>query len=144
MKQVLRESNGMRLWRSVTFNVVRSGQPRPYADSVTELEVTFTGASRSSFPDKEIPFATMPPFCREDWEDRPGRKIFFHGTIEDKERQHNERIKSVVRALYPWQTDSTVGENRTMGGSWLQTFEHVRRDDWSNTYRFVIVTPYMD
>jgi hypothetical protein len=125
---------------------IRSGQPRPYADSVNEFLLTFTGGTPSSTPGQELAHATMPPYASMA---RPGViiKSYPERTEEERERLHYYHVKKIANALalhHGWDVDETAGERRRMGQSWLKEFEHVEGDGFSNTYRFLIIDPFMD
>lgn len=127
-------------WKRVTVRTLRAGQPRPYADEVNEYLVTFEGGTPSSEEGAEIPFAVMRP---------PGppspNVVFMAPPHEVRAERHMDRIKEIVQAIArPWDTDSTKGEQRRMGGSWLETFALVDEGDFHATYRVVVKIPYMD
>lgn len=48
-------------WWRVTVAVLRSGQTRPYADSVTVAEIAFEGGCGSNMPGYDLPHASRPP-----------------------------------------------------------------------------------
>lgn len=136
-------------WSSVFIEHVRAGQPRPYADSVYEYLVTFAGGSPSTIRGWHLPFATMPPFDPSRYE-RPGSIVHDrHSKAEDpmaeRKKEHDGRIKAKIRAATkPWDTDSTLGEARKMGGTWLETFEVAYAGPAKTTYRVVVKTMFMD
>lgn len=136
-------------WTNVRVEHVRTGQPRPYADSFYEYLVTFTGGHPSTVRGWHIPFGTKSPYDRAGI-DRPGSSIFDQYTaLEDpwaaREQAHTQRIKEVVRGLtHDWTTDSTIGEHRSMGHTWLDRFECVANEPDRTTWRVLVVTPFMD
>lgn len=137
----LRRSDAKRGWRSVHVEYVRSGQARPYADSVGEYLITFSGGTPSSEPGWELAFATMPPYDKDD--------IFNRNVVganhDRRKLEHNDRIKKVCRSLTGWSYDKTINEQGHHGlETRLDSFTHVRGDKFSNTYRLVIVSPYCD
>lgn len=142
----LRRTNRREAWASVEFKIIRSGQPRPYADSVLELLTTFRGGSPSAIRGWELPFATRPPYS-----DGPqaGKQVFDKFSSDpdpwaSRRRAHTDRIKGLIRPFYGWGVDLTVGEKRQMGASWLDSFTCIEQERFSTTYRLVIVSPWMD
>lgn len=136
------EGGGARTWRSVELVYIRSGQPRAYADTVDEFDAVFTGGTNSSREGQELAFASMRPLPEED---HPS-VVFTTKPAAERAAEHRERVKAIVRLLAPhaWQYDRTAGETGLMGQTWLDGFECVAQDEFSSTYRFRVVTPFMD
>lgn len=147
--RVLIRRDEERPWSNVHVEHVRRGQPRPYADSVYEYLVTFTGGHPSTIRGWHLPFATTRPFDRAS-RDRPGSSIFDqYSKLEDpwaaREQAHDQRIKDMVRGLtHDWDTDSTIGERRSMGRTWLDEFSCVANEPDRTTWRVLVITPFMD
>lgn len=145
--RVLVRSDATRAWQRVDIDHVRAGQSRAYADSVYEYLVTFTGGSPSTIRGWHLPFGFYPPYSDGPKE---GRQLFDrHSGAADpwaeRKKEHDDRIKNKIKALvFNWNTDSTAGEKRTMGGSWLETFACVERGPAHSTWRVVIKSPWMD
>lgn len=67
-------------WKRITVAVLCSGQGRPYADSVTSVEIAFEGGCCSNQPDYDLPHHSHPTeeFVRElvrvlySFKDNPG------------------------------------------------------------------------
>lgn len=51
-------------WNRVTVATIRSGQERPYGDTINEAEILFEGGSRSSVAGCDVPFFTSPTISR--------------------------------------------------------------------------------
>jgi len=137
-----------RSWQTILKEDLRSGQPYAYADTVNESLITFSGGAPSASPGWHLPFATMPPF---DDGPKPGRQILDrHSHLPEAEawagrrRDHEQRIKDIVKPLMRWVTDKTVGEPRDMGHAWLEEFVCVEALPFSTTWRARVVIPYMD
>lgn len=143
--QPVNEESGSRTWTNVHVLHVRSGQPRPYADSTYEYIVTFTGGTPSSKPGFELPFG-VPAGKHE----KPKGQVFSSPPFEVQEANRIARIKEKCRVLtHDWSTDSTLGEPRKMGGTWLDKFACIDEgiDGGGRKYsawRLIIITPYMD
>lgn len=145
----LRRTDRTRSWSSVEFDVISHGQPRAYADAVDDLLVTFTGGTPSAKRGWELAHATHPPFARKDHVNGPTLTILdMYSSLPDpvaaRERAHYDRIKSLIRPFRGWDTDSTVGEKRVMGGRWLQKFSVYNVSPFYTTYSVVIHTMNMD
>jgi hypothetical protein len=135
----LRRSDAGRPWRRVTVEHASSYQAA-YADSRYEYVVTFEGETPSSKPGWALPFATHPPRSKREDE----HVVWSTHTPEQKDRMHDDRIKEIIKTVArPWRTDSTVGEDRVMGGAWLERFECLDRQPFLTTYRVVVVEPNM-
>ena len=128
------------MWRSVELRYLRTGQPRPYADTVDEFLAIFSGGCPSNKPGEEISFATMPPEDPTMWDD----VVWSTTSYEEQARARNDKIKSMVRPLapHPWDYDATVGESGSFGQTVLAAFELVQQREFATTYRFVVTTPY--
>jgi len=126
------------MWRRVTIEYVRSGQLRPYADFVYEYLVTFEGGTKSSKRGWDLPFATLPLPTPYD----PNTKVIAGPTNEEREQQHWERMKTILRHLvHDWHSEKA---DRGFGDTYLDTLEITDHSPTHTTYRLVIVTPYMD
>lgn len=131
-----------RAWRCIWIDLVRGGQPRAYADTVDEFHVTFEGGTPSSKEGWDLPFATMhPPKAQP-----KGSKRYPPKTDQELPDEHFSVIKATVRMLIRrgWSADHTIGEQGSPGGPWLTEFEVLEAEDTHTTYKFVIVTPFMD
>lgn len=115
---------------------------------VSDFAVTFSGGAPSAIPGWHNTFATRPPFD-EEFYSQPG-VVFSDKFSQDpdpmagRRLEHEDRIKALIKPLRGWSTDSTVGESRTMGGSWLEVFQCVEALPFSTTYRLVVRSPWMD
>jgi hypothetical protein len=77
-------------WTRISVETIRSGQPRPYADSVYEYLVTFEGGSRSIQEGWDLPFGTRISEERA----RPIIKSLTRGWVENP-RWSDNRLESL-------------------------------------------------
>lgn len=148
---VLRRSDRARPWSSITTEHFYDGQPAAFQDRISEFTVTFEGGCPSAMKGFETPLGTMPPFAPSLFE-KPGITVIDqYSKLDDpmtaRRAAHNERIKGRIKALHGWQVDGT-GDGRSkprpMGASWLDCFQWLEGGPFSNTYKIVVKTPFID
>lgn len=137
----LRRSDRDRSWFSIDVETVAVSGGGPYQDTTTTYHVTFSGGSPSAARGWELTFATRPPFNA-----RLYPSVLFSSstmTIDDREREHYQRIRELVRPLLGYQVDPISDENMLMGAIYLKSFTLVAESYFSTTYSFVTCKPNM-
>lgn len=130
-----------------TFAVqtLRSGQPRPYADTEREYLITVTRADFRENVKPWLMYGDLEPRILREEADRKAGRMFGGTSPDDLRKNQRDWAKKIVRALCQQFREKDDDDGRTgMEAHFYPTLKSLKLDGKAGTIRAFIVEPYTD